>query len=146
MTTAEGVSTTDTDGTGGTADDVEVQVIRGLVQIQSRNTGTDLESRTGVTGGSMSELGTKVLDVLEVVCPDRKRSSARGLCVEVVTLVLDNQADVEVPGEVDGELDLCNVGGLDNIGGHAAQSTVGVGPSEGWWHAGYSLEDRVAKT
>lgn len=145
MAAAEGVPATDADGAGDAADDVEAEVVRGLVQVQDRDAGADLECRAPVARGPVRVAGPEVSDVPEVVRPDGERPGAGGLGVEVVTRVLDDQSEVEVPREVDGQLHLRDVGGPDHVGRHPAKSARGVGPGDGRRHAAHPLEDGVAE-
>lgn len=60
-------------------------------------------------------IGSKVLDTLQSMSPYRKRAATRGLRIEVMSLVLNDQTDVEIASEVDRKLDLGYVRDLDNI-------------------------------
>ena len=106
------------------SDDAEAQLIRLLVQGADLDAGADLEGGAGI--GPDGDVGD-VADLAEVVGVDGHGAGARGLCVEVVALVLDDQAQVCVAGEVDGQLDLGDVGGVDDVAREAPERALAVG-------------------
>lgn len=86
---------------------------------------------------------SEVLDTLQCMSPYRKRAATRGLCIEVMSLVLNDQTDVEIASEVDRKLDLGYIRDLDNIRRIAPLSTVGAGSSDARRDAADSLKDGI---
>ena len=67
------------------------------------------------------------LYVLEVVGPEVESTSAAGLVNIIMAGVLNNEAQVQVTGEVDSQLDLSNVRNVDRVGWIATQSAGAIG-------------------
>lgn len=74
-----------------------------VVELKRLDPGTGLDGRAGVAGG-----GVRVVEhqALEVVGPDGERPGARRAAAEVMSGVLHDEPEVEVPSKVGGELDL----------------------------------------
>src|SRR3569833_1535160 len=59
-----------------------------------------------------------------------------------MALDLDRQAQVEVPREVDGQLDLSHIGHIDYVRGVAALGTGGIAAGHRRRHTAHTLEER----
>lgn len=56
-----------------------------------------------------------ISNILQIMCPHTERVATNGLAVEVVARVLDDEADIVVPSEVNCELDVPDRCSFHNI-------------------------------
>lgn len=134
VATTEDVATHDTDGLALTTDNGDAVLVSSLVQLKGLDTGAELEGRAGVA--IEIEIGVE-LDLLEVVGPDGQGTGTGRLASEIVASVLDDETEVGVTGEVDGELDLGDVADGDSVRGEATERALVRGRGGG--HAGQAL-------
>ena len=119
-----------------------------LVCLENLDSRAELDSRT-VVGARIVVLVKLV--VFEMVGPDVERAHARRFSAEVMTGVLDNQAQVQLTGDVHSKLNLRNVCRLDRELGKAAKSTARIGVSkesdraQAWREACQSVIDTSAR-
>lgn len=137
MATTLNIASHDTDGLALATNGRDAILVRGFVHLERLDSGTELECRAAVR---VLLVVLEELDFLELVGPDGERSSASGLGTEVVAGVLHNETEVKVASEVDGQLNVGNRAGLDNVRGQTSNLAVGLADVDGRGHAVQALE------
>lgn len=117
VATTSKVTTGNTNTGALTTDSGDTEAVGGRIELTNLDTGTELEGRA-IVGRAAERLD--ILDVLEVVGPDREGTGASRLTKEVVTRVMDDKTEVLVAGKVDGKLNLIDAVDLHRVGGEAA--------------------------
>jgi hypothetical protein len=107
MTTASSITTSKSNSDSLSSDDSNAIGLGKLIGLPDLDTSANLDSRANVAVGRLV-LGVE-LGVLQPVGPDGQSTLARSLAVEVMAGVLHHEAEVEVTGKVDSELDLGNI-------------------------------------
>jgi hypothetical protein len=116
---------------------LQAQVVRVLIRLQHLDSCPDLEGRTRIR--AQGELGTEVLDVVQVLRPQGEGARADAFAIEVVALILDAQTQVEAAGKIEGELDLGHIGHIDDVRRHAAERAGVIRGVQSWGEAGQTL-------
>lgn len=90
--------------------------IEGLLDVRLRH--------IRLRGQNNSAVALEEIDVLELMRPGGEGAGTGRLAVEVVPCVLNDEPDIGPARKVDGDLNVCNIGGINDIGREATQGTV----------------------
>lgn len=114
-----------------TADTSNIVLVASLVQLESLDTGASLHGWARVIATCVA---ADELEVLQVVCPQRETAITGRATDKVVASVLDDESQVQVPGQIDGELYLCNRADVDHVLGSKPLATITFkAPGFGWF-------------
>ncbi|WDK12052.1 hypothetical protein CGRA01v4_03331 [Colletotrichum graminicola] len=138
VTAAQDVAANDTDSLALASNGSDAILVCGFIHLERPDAGAELEGGTTVR---VLLVALQVLDVVELMGPDGQGASAGGFCAEVVASVLHDEAKVEIAGEVDGQLDVGDLSGLDDIRGKAANLAVSLADIDRGRHAAQALEE-----
>lgn len=116
-----------------------------LVDLQRFNPGSDLQGWPTV--GANGEVRTKVLNLVQMAGPYGEGARADIFGIEIVTLILDAQTQVQIASKVDSQLDLGHIGHIDNVRWHTAErARRRIRRTETGWQASHALEERPINT
>lgn len=131
------------DGEAGSRRQRDIVPCGVLESLPGLHPGSDAGGRASIAPTRLLVAGDE-LEPLQVVCPYAERARTGVSADEVMTRVsrlwsaehcplssrrnkLDDESDVLVPGEVDGRLDVFDIGGVDNVDGISTLSAVARG-------------------